>query len=52
MVAYCENEQLRVHLRARTSRPFKSKVDLEVIRAVKRVNEIAQGYEVHPTQVG
>ena len=30
----------------------KAKVALEAIRGVKTVNEIAQQYEVHPTQVG
>lgn len=34
------------------SGPFKAKVALEAIRAVKPVNEIAQEYGVHPTQVG
>ena len=31
---------------------FKAKVALEAIRSVKTVNEIAQEYGVHPTQVG
>jgi transposase len=31
---------------------FKAKVGLEAIRGVKTVNEIAQQYGVHPTQVG
>ncbi len=31
---------------------FKAKVALEAIRAVKTVNEMAQEYGVHPTQVG
>jgi transposase len=30
----------------------KAKVAVEAIRGVKTVNEIAQQYEVHPTQVG
>ena len=30
----------------------KAKVALEAIRGVKTVNEIAQQFEVHPTQVG
>lgn len=30
----------------------KAKVALEAVRGVKTVNEIAQQYEVHPTQVG
>ena len=34
------------------SGPFKAKVALEAIRAVKTVHEIAQEYGVHPTQVG
>jgi transposase-like protein len=34
------------------SGPFKAKVALEAIRAVKTVNEIAQEYGVHPTQAG
>ena len=34
------------------SEPLKAKVALEAIRAVKTVNEIAQEYGVHPTQVG
>ena len=34
------------------SGPFKAKVAREAIRAVKTVNEIAQEYGVHPTQVG
>ena len=34
------------------SGPFKAKVALEAIRAVKTMNEIAQEYGVHPTQVG
>ncbi len=31
---------------------FKAKVALEAIQAVKTVNEIAQEFGVHPTQVG
>ena len=31
---------------------FKTKVALEAIRGVKTVNEIAQEFAVHPTQVG
>ena len=31
---------------------FKAKVALEAIRGIKTVNEIAQEFEVHPTQVG
>jgi len=31
---------------------FKAKVALEAIRGVKTVNEIAQDFGVHPTQVG
>ena len=31
---------------------FKAKVALEGIRGVKTVNEIAQAFGVHPTQVG
>jgi transposase-like protein len=31
---------------------FKAKVALEAIRGVKTVNEIAQEFGVHPTQVG
>jgi transposase-like protein len=31
---------------------FKAKVALEVIRGIKTVNEIAQDFGVHPTQVG
>jgi transposase-like protein len=31
---------------------FKAKVALEAIRGVKTVNEIAQVFGVHPTQVG
>jgi transposase-like protein len=34
------------------SGPFKAKVSLEAIRAAKTVNEIAQEYGVHATQVG
>jgi transposase-like protein len=34
------------------SGPFKAKVALEAIRVVKTVNEMAQEYGVHPTQVG
>ena len=34
------------------SGPFKAKVALEAIRAVKTVHEIAQEYGIHPTQVG
>ena len=34
------------------SGPFKAKVALEAIRAVKTVHEIAQEYGVPPTQVG
>lgn len=30
----------------------KAKVALEAIRGIKTVNEIAQQFEVHPTQVG
>ena len=31
---------------------FKAKVALETIRGLKTVNEIAQNFGVHPTQVG
>jgi transposase-like protein len=31
---------------------FKAKVALEAVRGVKTVNEIAQDFSVHPTQVG
>ena len=31
---------------------FKAKVALEAVRNLKTVNEIAQEFEVHPTQVG
>lgn len=31
---------------------FKSKVGLEALRGVKSLNEIAQEFGVHPTQVG
>ena len=31
---------------------FKAKVALEAIRGLKTVNEIAQNFGVHPTQVG
>ena len=34
------------------SSQFKAKVALEAIRGVKTVNEIAQEFGVHPTQVG
>ena len=34
------------------SAAFKAKVALEAIRGVKTVNEIAQDFGVHPTQVG
>jgi transposase-like protein len=31
---------------------FKAKIALEAVRGVKTVNEIAQDFGVHPTQVG
>ena len=31
---------------------FKAKVALEAIRGIKTVNQIGQGFGVHPTQVG
>jgi transposase-like protein len=31
---------------------FKAKVALEAVRGIKTVNEIAQDFGVHPTQVG
>ena len=31
---------------------FKAKIALEAIRSLKTVNEIAQNFGVHPTQVG
>jgi len=31
---------------------FKAKVGLEALRGTKTINEIAQGYGVHPPQVG
>ncbi len=34
------------------SSQFKAKVALEALRGVKTVNEIAQEFGVHPTQVG
>ena len=38
--------------RRRFTAEFKAKVALEAIRGVKTVNEIAQDFGVHPTQVG
>ena len=43
---------MRAPTRKHFSGPFKAKVALEAIRAVKTVNEIAQEHGVHPTQVG
>jgi transposase-like protein len=43
---------MSVRTRKHFSGPFKAKVALEAIRAVKTVHEIAQEYGVHPTQVG
>ena len=43
---------MRARTRKNFSGPFKAKVALEAIRAVKTVHEIAQEYGVHPTQVG
>ena len=34
------------------SSQYKAKVALEAIRGIKTLNEIAQEYTVHPTQVG
>lgn len=34
------------------SAEFKAKVGLEALRGVRTINEIAQQYGVHPTQVG
>ena len=34
------------------SSQFKAKVAIDAIREVKTVNEIAQAFGVHPTQVG
>jgi transposase-like protein len=43
---------MSVRTRKHFSGPFKAKVALEAIRAVKTVHEIAQEYGVHPTHVG
>jgi len=43
---------MRVRTREHFGGPFKAKVALEAIRAVKTVGEIAQEYGVHPTHVG
>ncbi len=43
---------MRACTRKHFSGAFKAKVALEAIRAVKTVNEMAQDYGVHPTQVG
>jgi transposase len=53
MVA-CFKEEQAVSEKKRKifSSQFKAKVALEAIRGVKTVNEIAQEFGVHPTQVG
>lgn len=38
--------------RQRFTSQHKAKVALEAVRGVKTVNEIAQEFDVHPTQVG
>ena len=43
---------MSLRTRKHFSGPFKPKVALEAIRAVKTVHEIAQEYEVHPNPVG
>ena len=43
---------MRTCTRKHFSGSFKAKVALEATRAVKTVNEIAQEYGIHPTQVG
>jgi transposase-like protein len=37
--------------RKRHSGEFKAKVALEALKGLKTVNELAAGYEVHPTQI-
>jgi transposase-like protein len=53
MVACCKKEQeMSERKRKVFSGQQKAKVALEAIRGVKTVNEIAQEFGVHPTQVG
>jgi len=53
MVACCKKERVvSEQKRKNFSGQFKAKVALEAIRGVKTVNEIAQEFGVHPTQVG
>jgi transposase-like protein len=49
-----EKPEFRVSEKKRQvfSGEFKAKVALEAIRGVKTVNQIAQEFGVHPTQVG
>lgn len=53
MVACYKKEQIvSERKRKNFSGEFKAKVALEAIRGIKTVNEIAQEFRVHPTQVG
>ena len=53
MVAcYKKGQAMSERKRKNFSGEFKAKVALEGIRGVKTVNEIAQEFRVHPTQVG
>ncbi len=53
MVACGKKEQaVSEKKRKNFSGEFKAKVALEAIRGIKTVNEIAQEFGVHPTQVG
>ena len=53
MVACYEKEQaVSEKKRKLFSSQYKARVALEAIRGVKTVNEIAQEFEAHPTQVG
>ena len=53
MVACCKKEQVVSERKRKIfSSQQKAKVALEAVRGVKTVNEIAQEFGVHPTQVG
>jgi transposase len=53
MVTCCKKEQVVSERTRKTfSGEFKARVALEAIRGIKTVNEIAQEFGVHPTQVG
>jgi transposase-like protein len=52
VTCYKKEQAMSEKNRKNLSSQFKAKVAIDAIREVKTVNEIAQEFGVHPTQVG